>query len=333
VTPPIRFLIIGAAKAGTTSLFEYMRLHPQIHMPAEKEIYFFNMDRNYRRGQEWYFSTVSHGASPGAVCGEATAEYMSGVPYLDRGEVPASAAVDREALEEEIPRRIHSALPEVRLLCVLRDPVRRAYSHHRMMALGNVDSRSFQDAIDELIQPGTLEHTRRVRSRVNGYIVNGEYARVLQGFLRVFPPEQLRVIFSDELAERPADVLPGVFDFVGVAPDFVPDNLGRKYREAAVRQRLPGVNLVTWQANLARARAARASWHALPEGLRRRLDRVYNVANYRVEMWNARRGEVQEDIPRDAYDTLAAHYRPDSEALAAMLGREVPWVQAWAARQ
>jgi hypothetical protein len=330
----IGFLIIGAPKAGTTSLFEYMRAHPQIHMPAEKEIYFFNMDRNYRRGWDWYLSTMSRDAPSGAICGEATTEYMSGVPYEDatsggRG-VPATRQRDRKALEEVIPRRIQRALPDVRLVCVLRDPVKRAYSHYRMMALRNVESRSFGQAIDELMEPRALEQTRIMRSRVNGYIVNGEYSRLLDGFLRVFRREQLKVIFSDDLAEQPAATVADVFGFVGVSAGFVPANVNTRYRAAAIRQRIPGLDLVTWQANLARARTARRLWHALPDRMRRAVDHAYNVANYRVEMWNALRGAVGEDVPAAVHERLAAHFRADSEALAETLGRDVPWLDSWA---
>lgn len=334
----IRFLIIGAPKAGTTSLFEYMRVHPQIHMPSEKEIYFFNMDRNYRRGPDWYLSTVSRGAPPGSICGEATTEYMSGVPYQDltgrdQQDVARSEGDRRRTLEEVIPRRIKQTLPNVKLICVLRDPVKRAYSHYRMMALGRAESRSFEEAIDELIEPSALELTRVMRSRVNGYIVNGEYSRLLGGFLRVFPRARLKVIFSDDLAERPADTLADVFRFVGASADFVPANLNTRYRAAAVEQRIPGLNLVTWQTNVARAGVARALWHALPHRMRSAIDRAYNVTNYRVEMWNALRGAVGEDIPAAVHERLTAHFRPDSEALGKMLNRDIPWLVTWARSQ
>jgi len=327
--PDIGFLIIGAPKAGTTSLFEYMRIHPQIHMPAEKEVYFFNMDRNYNRGWKWYSKTMFRHAPPDAVCGEATTEYMSGVPYVADPGSPAAGLGDKATLEEVIPRRIKQALPEVKLICVLRDPVKRTYSHHRMMALGGVESRTFEEAINELIAPLALEEARLTRSRVNGYIVNGEYSRLLAGFLRIFASEQLKVVFSDELAQRPAETLADLFDFVGVSRDFVPNNLDVRYRTAAVKQRIPGLNLVTWQTNLARVRSARTFWHALPKRLRRTIDYAYNVTNYRIEMWNAWRGAVDDDIPPAVREALIAHFRPDSEALEKMLGREVPWLASW----
>ena len=139
--PRVGFLIIGAAKSGTTSLFEYMRPHPQIHMPAEKEIHFFNVDRSYLRGTEWYLATVLQGAPAGSICGEATPDYMNGAPY--RGDVTGGDALGGETgsgeeVEEVIPRRIKSALPDVKLICVLRDPVARARSCHRMRSLNGV---------------------------------------------------------------------------------------------------------------------------------------------------------------------------------------------------
>jgi hypothetical protein len=331
VRPDVGFLIIGAPKAGTTSLFEYMRLHPQLHMPPEKEIYFFNIDRNYRRGLDWYLDTVSRDASPGAICGEATAEYLSGVPYVETPEdqQPRVGTTSVEALEEVIPRRILHALPDVRLICVLRDPVERACSHHRMMALGGSEPRSFAAAVEELIEPAALERARLARTRLNGYIVNGEYARLLGGFLRVFPRSQLKAIFTDDLQQRPAETLADLFAFLGVSADFVPRNVGQRYREAAVKQRIPGVNLVTLQGNLARRDVARRLWHAMPTRSRNAIDRAYNVVNYRVEMWNALRGDVDEGMPAAVRERLVAHFSPDSQALAEVLGREAPWLDGW----
>jgi hypothetical protein len=325
----IRFLVIGAPKAGTTSLFEYMRLHPQLHMPAEKELYFFNIDRNYRRGMSWYLDTVLRQAPPGAVSGEATTEYMSGAPYVDDESDPALRSLARSELEEVIPRRIRQALPEVKLICVLRDPVQRAYSHYRMMVLSQVESRSFEETVEQLIDPAALERTRAARTRTNGYIVSGEYARLLGAFLRVFPREQLKVIFSDELSERPAETVAELFEFIGVDADFVPENVNTRYRAAAVKPRIPGLNLVLWQAGMARVTPARTLWHALPTKVRHTIDSAYNVANYRVEMWNAWRGAVSEDIEPSVRERLIAHYRADSEALAELLDREVPWLSAW----
>jgi hypothetical protein len=328
----IGFLIIGAQKGGTTSLFEYMRRHPQISMPPEKEIEFFNRDHVFQRGWDWYSAKVTRGAPPDVVCGEASTYYMSGRPGDVLGEEyrePRDGSSNLEllrSLEEVIPRRIKQFLPEVKLICVLRDPVERAYSAHRMMALAHTESRSFDEAIGQLLTPGALNEARSVPTMTNGYIVMGEYSRVLAGFLRVFSCEQLMVIFTNELAEQPAETLTSVFRFVGVEHDFVPDNLNSRYREGAVKERIPGLHLVRWQANLARKGSARRLWHALPKRVRWNIDR----ASYRAAMWNAKRGMVDDDdMSQSVRERLRAHFRPDGEALEGLLKRETPWLATW----
>jgi Sulfotransferase domain len=332
--PNIGFLIIGAPKAGTTSLFEYMRLHPQVHMPAEKELYFFNVDGRYELGWDWYLAMMLRNAPPDAVCGEASTDYMRGAPQRRTPEDESPSLHGREAkdaLEEVIPRRIKQCLPDVKLICMLRDPVERAYSHYLMRRMERVEPRSFEEAVDQLMEPTAMEHARTVPSRTNGYLVNGEYARLLAGFLRVFPREQLMVIFSDELAQEPTKTVSRVFDFIGVSSSFAPDNLGTRYREAAVKQRIPGLNLVTWRMSIARVRPARALWFALPKRVQRYIHRAYGQAGYRIELWNAQRhGVVDDEIPPAVRDRLTAHFLPDSEALAELVERDVPWLASWA---
>ncbi len=330
----VGFLIIGAQKGGTTSLFEYMRRHPEIHMPPEKEIEFFNRDHVFRRGSDWYLSRVTRGAPPSAVCGEASTYYMSGRPgdvLGDGGEEESpgrsSDLSSAGSLEEVIPRRIMQLLPEAKLICVLRDPVERACSAHRMMTLAHTEPRSFNVAIDRLLVPEVLDEARALPTMTNGYVVMGEYARILAGFVRVFPPEQLKVIFTNELSDRPAEVLASVFDFIGVRDDFVPDNLDSRYREGAVEERIPGLHLVRWQADLARKRSVRRLWHALPKRVRWSIDR----ASYHAAMWNAKRGETVDgnDMSESVRERLRTHFRADGEALEGLLGRRAPWLSVW----
>jgi Sulfotransferase domain len=329
--PAIGFLIIGAPKAGTTSLFEYLREHPEIHMPGEKEVYYFNMDRNYRRGWDWYQATVTRNAPAGAICGEATTEYISGAPYNDENDDEATPDRNGGPIEELIPRRIRKALPDVKLICVLRDPVKRAYSHYRMMVLSRAERRSFDDVVAHLTSPDMLVESRAFRTRVNGYVVNGEYARLLNGFLRVFPRDQLKVIFSDELAANPLETASEIFDFIGVADDFIPATIGTRFRQAATKERVPGLNLIAWQSMVARSRIARSLWHSLSDRARNSVDRAYNVANYRVEIWNGRRGVPDDDMSPNAQRILMAHYLADSQTLASMLDRDIPWLLSWRA--
>jgi hypothetical protein len=333
----IEFLIIGAQKGGTTSLFEYLRRHPEIHMPKQKEVAFFSTERNYRRGPDWYMTSILQDAQPGAVCGEASVAYMDGTPFGDISDKEYSelavASPHSELLEEVVPRRIKQLLPDVKLICVLRDPVARAYSHYRMGVLDRAESRSFDQAVDQLIEPSALEQARITPTITNSYIVNGEYFRVLAGFLRVFPRGQLMVIFSDDLAERPAEVLAETFGFIGVDGDFMPDNLGARYRTAAVERRIAGLDLYAWQRRFARVAPVRSIWHLLPARVRDNIDRAVGVASFRVEIWNARRsagGDDDDEMSSSVQQRLIAHFRHDSEALAELLDMRIPWLTTWA---
>lgn len=330
----IDFLIIGAQKSGTTSLFEYMRRHPEIYMPPEKEIAFFDVDQAYRRGFDWFEAAVTADAPAGASCGTASVGYMTGTPLRD---IPLEAWDPRlqpegESVEELIPKRIRDVLPDVKLFCVLRDPVERAYSHYKMAVLEGQESQPFEEAIAGLMEPHAMRHARAVATGCNGYIARGEYERILAGFLRVFPRDQLMVTLSDDLATSPEAVLPSIFGFLGVAPGFIPENLGTRYRAAAVQQRIPGLRPTEWQARLARVRTAATLWHSLPPGARRPISRAVAVAGYRADLWNAQRGagDVEaKQMDASVRQALIEHFRPDSEALSATLDLELPWLETW----
>src|SRR4051812_6929253 len=111
-SPSLDFIVIGAPKAGTTSLFEYLRTHPQIHLPKWKETNFF-LDPLYNRGVQWYLDWVLAGASGDVVCGEASVRCMAGTPNAtppgDHLSPPAAELIDDP--EKIIPERIHAALP------------------------------------------------------------------------------------------------------------------------------------------------------------------------------------------------------------------------------
>ncbi len=137
------------------------------------------------------------------------------------------------------------------------------------------------------------------------------------------------VIFSDELAQQPRETVAKVFGFIGVAPDFLPNNLNTRYLTAAVKQRIPGLNLFVWKTHFARVRPARTLWHALPIRVHREISRTYSMAAYRIQLWNARRDAVSDDMPLSTRLKLISHFRPDSEVLSDLLNKEIPWLKVW----
>jgi hypothetical protein len=172
------FLCVGAQKAGTTSLFEILRKHPDIYLPREKEIHFFDKDCNYQRGVSWY-SKFFESQSGQKVIGEITPDYM---------------------LYEDVPERILETLgSDVKFVFVLRHPVHRAYSQynfHRMHAVA--DARTFESCIDT--DPVTPRCADSVEWHTPAfYLERSLYHRRIESFLRVFPVENIFVTLFEEL--------------------------------------------------------------------------------------------------------------------------------------
>ena len=192
------FLILGAQKAGTTALYAYLRWHPDITGPSWKEVSYF--DRHYRRGVSWYRGHFPIGARDRLV-GEASPGYL---------------------FHPLAPERVRTTVPDAKLIALLRDPVDRAVSHyHHEVALGR-EPLSFEEAIDA--EP---ERTRGEEHRMVGepgyfshawwdytYLARGRYAEQLERWLAVFPPEQLLVVASEELAADPGQTYARVLEFL-----------------------------------------------------------------------------------------------------------------------
>jgi hypothetical protein len=188
------FLIIGAMKAGTTSLYAYVRAHPQVFMPETKELDYFIDSLNWSKGQAWYERHFA-GAGDAVAVGEASPHYASG----HWAEVASGHIAD--------------VLPHARLVYVLRDPLARIESHHRHA----VTEWGWQGSLDQLL----------VERRVE-LIGTSKYARQIDRYLERFDREQLCVITSEDLQHRRVPTLRRVYAHLGVDPDFVPGEVAEE---------------------------------------------------------------------------------------------------------
>ena len=324
----IEFLVIGAPKAGTTSLFEYLRGHPEIDLPPDKEAPYFSDDRRFGR-QSWeeYLRRAFPTPKTGRLSGTITPQYMSpitGVSEPLAGEATGGGSYDRFAL----PRRIHERLPAARLIAILRDPVERAYSHHIQEMRTGHETRTFPEMVDELLQPEALAHCRSQSTRTNCYVVLGEYGRLLEGYYDLFPRERILILFTEDLANEPREVLQRIYEFLGVAPDVEPANLGKRYNVSApkfkVRPHLPAT-AVRWASANA---VARALWHSLSPKRKSSVLSAYRRFEFRFGDWN-RRGDAPAAQPSSedsaALERLRDHYVEDGRLLEKLLGHSPPW--------
>lgn len=327
------FLIIGAAKAGTTTLFEHLRTHPQIYLPPGKEYPFFATDDRYLRypgGWPAYSRELFSHAPSDAVLGTATPPYMAGsVRQMPDG----SSLADHEHPERIVPSRIRKAMPDVRLIAILRDPVARAYSQHQMETLRHRESRSFDAAVRDLLDSDRLIEARRHPSNTNNYIVWGEYARILGGYFEEFPRKQLLVLFTDELASTPLQVVQSIFEHLGVDTDFVPPNIGTRYLEGTPARRLQWLDVSALVTFASRRRLLRLGWHRLTPQTRVKIIDTVDSVNWRVFSWNREGSKVKPNassISPETREALRRHFAQDAKTLRQLLGRELPWLRGQA---
>jgi sulfotransferase family protein len=207
---PPAAIVIGAQKAGTSSLFAYLTANPAITRPLSKEIHYF--DISYHRGIDWYrahFPTRRHlERLRGRLGSEALS--IEATPYY----LPHPLA----------PERVHAQLPDAKLIVMLRDPVDRAISHyHHSLDTGREQlplERAIEREADRLegeedrimTEPGYNSFNHRHF----GYLMRGRYAEQLERWFAVLPRNQFLVLDSGELFRDPDRTMRRVCSFLGV---------------------------------------------------------------------------------------------------------------------
>lgn len=211
------FLVAGAMKAGTSSLFYYLSHHPRILSPLRKETHYFTAGHRAGKDESWYRAhfPLRRQLGEGGLTGEATPGYM---------------------FEPDAPQRIARALPDIRVIVVLRDPVARALSHYRHEVAMGREYLPFDQAI-------RVEEERRARAAAAGpaghetwlhasYKARGLYVEQIRRLEAAIPQERILVLGSGALLRRPAEAVAMAADFLGLRMegDY---NFARKNRSKA----------------------------------------------------------------------------------------------------
>ena len=205
------FYIIGFAKCGTTSLFEYLISHPNVHPPKGKEIDFF--DRLYSRGLNWY---------------------KIGFPFKFQKFIDTMLLKKKFLTGEATPRyiehphainRIKEITPNAKFIILLRNPIDRAFSQHNMNVKNDYEINNFSDALKE--------EPRRIANRIEkmsndvsyyswnfdlyAYLEHGIYVDKIKRWMEVFPKEQFLIIQSEEFLKNPSKIYNDVLEFLGLS--------------------------------------------------------------------------------------------------------------------
>jgi hypothetical protein len=206
LTPDVRarfpcFLVLGAQKAGTTTLQALLGQHPQVFLPACKEVHYFSLHAD--RGDSWYASHFTDAASQQR-CGDITPYYL---------------------FHPQAPARIRLLLPKARLVILLRDPVERALSHYFHARRHGFESLELEQALvaecdrlegaeQQLSVPGAVHFSHQKHS----YQARGHYDRQIQAYRALFPDHQILVLQSELLFRQPHLCWSLLLEFLALEP-------------------------------------------------------------------------------------------------------------------
>ena len=224
--PLPNFLTIGAAKSGTTSLYYYLRQHPDIYMSPIKEPRFFARDRPLPAPEVQEAQQRRHPIVTGL------SEYLA----LFDGVTHESAVGEASTVYLYHPQAaagIQATIPEAKVLAILRHPVERAYSHF----LANL--RDGDEPLQDFAAALQAEPARIREHWYPGwhYAQRGLYAGQLQRYLGRFSAQQIKVYLYEEFAAQPRSVLQEIWRFLGVDATFAPDISVRYNRSGLPRSR------------------------------------------------------------------------------------------------
>ncbi|MGB3209620.1 MAG: sulfotransferase [Desulforhopalus sp.] len=290
----VDFIVIGAARSGTTSLFANLRAHPQIFIPLEKEICFFSDNDRYQLGPEWYMGNYFADVSPDMVTGEITPAYM---------------------LFESVAGRIHRTTPQSKLIALLRNPIDRAYSHYRFAQRLGIEERDFQTAIATLFARGRV-FDDQIFSQNKEYLMFGEYGRILENYLRYFPKEQIKVLFFENFQKNTTATMKEIFEFLRVQSDFTSENFSKRQNVGGAVKSKTILKLQNWLKS--------------NQKIKKTLLTIF-PPNFlgAIDMWITRKGNVKPTSTSgptaEERSQLKAHFENDVVLLEELLNLKAPW--------
>lgn len=293
MSPLPNFFLIGAARSGTTSLYNYLRHHPQVFMSPVKETNFFAFEVQTR---PFIGPTASYLAKTAIVDFEEYQGLFAGA----KSAVAIGEASPRYIFTPGVPEAIFKRVPQARLIAILRDPVERAYRSY----LGNL--RDGWEPASSFIEAVRDEERRERENWASAVLLRpGYYHRHLTRYLDVFPKEQLRIYLFEDLKSDALGLGRDIFRFLGVDDDFVPD-VAEQHNPTGVIEN----PLLRW------------IWRTPPgprEFIRSRLPKAVEKAVYGL----LKRNLVKPDITDDVRQEVRAIFRQDTLKLQDFLQRDL----------
>ena len=203
------FLILGAQRSGTTSLYNYLASHPDLTASLAKEPQYFST--KWSKSETWYRAHFRGVRSSGAVGDHGRPLAFEATPYYLFHPLAAARAA--------------RVVPQAKLIALLRHPVERALSHYEHNAARGLERLSFEEAVEReperlageaqrmLDDPGYVSRAHRLYS----YVARGCYAEQLENWMVWFPAEQFLVLRSEDFYTHTDEIYADVLKFLGVS--------------------------------------------------------------------------------------------------------------------
>ncbi len=208
------FIIIGAQKSGTSSMFSYLSEHPQILPACMKEVHFFDggLDPsvdNFKKGKSWYCSHF-----PLKKNNTGTKTFEASPLYI---------------FNPLAPKRIADLIQDVKIIVLLRNPTERAISHYFHEKNRGREPLTIYEALQK--EDERLESALKKKDYKNDVFIHhsyksrGLYKEQLERYFKYFSREQILIMESEEFFSKPNMCIRRVFEFVGVDPEYKVDNI------------------------------------------------------------------------------------------------------------
>jgi len=290
------FFLVGAAKAGTISIYAYLSQHPEVFFPTLKEPHFFTQIRPSPR-QQFLIKAVTRRSAYLRLYARATSHSVIGDASPSYLWHPA------------VPQRICAEVPHAKVAVILRDPVERAYSHYLMDYREGMQSRSFYEALlDDINRPQKGWGVSFL------YYELGLYAEQVQRYLEAFKPECVKLLMFDDLRRDAKAVLREIAGFLGLDPKpLCLVDISQKYNSYAAPRN-------QFLRRVAGARLSRMLGQMLVP---------HHLGTFIFERIFLKQAP-KPPLDRRARELLCTLYEPELDKLEKLMGRRLPQLrQSW----
>ena len=292
----IDFLVIGAAKSGTTSLYRLLSRHTDIYIPAAKELSFFNSSQYYK-GKNFYLETWFSGATQ-KIWGDCSPQYF---------------------FDPITPKRIHNLFPQTKFILILRNPIDRLISHFDHAKRLDLFEGTLDEEIAAILKQKSIEYYLNMSSP-KGFeqlIRYSQYGLIMQSYLKYFTLDRFFILFYDEFISQPEVCIKDICTWLGVNEIQINKTDTKKNKGGIVRYKFLNKLLQQIHTNKPIMRLVK-----LALSPNRRLQILHYIKN-ELNVKKAPKSKLSQEN----HELLIELFRPDTELLKLAICKEIPWAE------